>query len=44
MLEIRLDTPVPRDVLATQLQFNKILDNYGLAGDVYMRYVIAHLD
>ena len=44
VLEIRLDTPVPSDVLGAQLMFNKILDNYGHAGDIYMRYVIPHLD
>jgi hypothetical protein len=43
-LEIRLDTPLPDDVLGAQLTFNKILDNYGLAGDIFMRYVIPHLD
>lgn len=44
VLDIRLDTPLPTDVLGAQLVFNKILDNYGLAGDVYMRYVIPNLD
>ena len=44
VLDIRLDTPPPEDVLGAQLIFNKILDNYGHAGDIYMRYVIPHLD
>lgn len=31
-------------MLGAQLIFNKLLDNYGHAGDIYMRYVIPHLD
>lgn len=44
VLDIRLETPLPKDVLGAQLVFNKILDNYGHAGDIFMRYVIPQLE
>ncbi len=44
VLDIHLRTPLPQDVLGAQLIFNKLLDNYGHAGDIFMRYVIPHLD
>jgi len=44
VLEIYLETPVPSDVLEAQKTFNKLADNYGHAGDVYMRYVMANID
>lgn len=44
VIEIHLLTPVPSDVLETQKIFNSLNDNYGHAGDVFMRYVIPHLE
>lgn len=43
MLEIHLQTPVPSDVLESQKLFNSLSANYGLAGDVYLRYVVPNL-
>ena len=44
VIEIPLQTPVPSDVLEAQKLFNKLNDNYGHAGDVFMRYVIPNLE
>jgi hypothetical protein len=44
ILEIHLRTPVPSDVLEKQKLFNALLDNYGHAADVFLRYVIPNLD
>jgi len=44
ILEIHLRTPVPSDVLETQKLFNALLDNYGHAADVFLRYVIPNLE
>lgn len=44
VIEIHLQTPVPDDVLETQKLFNKLADNYGHAGDFFLRYVIPNLD
>ena len=44
ILEIHLTTPVPSDVLETRKLFDKLLFNYGHAGDIFMRYVIPNLD
>lgn len=44
VIEIYLETPVPSDVLEAQKLFGKLNDNYGHAGDVYLRYVIPNLD
>lgn len=44
VIEIHLQTPVPSDVLEKQKLFNKLRDNYGHAGDIFLRYVIPHLD
>ena len=43
-IEIFLQTPVPRDVLETQRVFNGLADNYGHAGDAFLKYVIPHLE
>lgn len=43
MIEIHLQTPVPSDVLETQKLFNALSLNYGLAGDVFLRYVVPNL-
>lgn len=43
MLEVHLQTPVPSDVLETQKIFNALSTNYGLAGDLFMRYVVPNL-
>ena len=44
LLEIHLRTPVPSDVLESQNLFNQLADNYGVAGDVFLRYVVPNLD
>lgn len=44
VIDIHLQTPVPFDVLEAQKLFNKLNDNYGHAGDVFLRYVIPNLD
>jgi hypothetical protein len=44
ILEIALNTPVPKNVLESQKLFNSMIDNYGHAGDVFLRYVIPNLD
>ncbi len=43
-IEIYLQTPVPSDVLGMQKMFNLLADNYGHAGDAFLRYVIPSLD
>lgn len=43
MIEIHLQTPVPSDVLESQKLFNALNTNYGLAGDVFLRYVVPNL-
>lgn len=44
VVEIHLRTPVPDDVLASQKAFNKLVDNYGHAGHVFLSYVIPNLE
>ena len=44
VLEIHLQTPVPSNVLESQKLFNSLSDNYGHAGDMFLRYVIPNLD
>lgn len=44
LVDVHLRTPVPSDVLESQKLFNKVLENYGHAGDVFLRYVIPNLD
>jgi hypothetical protein len=44
VLEIQLTAPVPSSVLESQKLFNSMQDNYGHAGDLFMRYVIPNLD
>lgn len=43
LLEIQLDTPVPDDVLDSQKIFNALGDNYGHAGDMFLRYVVPNM-
>lgn len=43
LIEIHLRTPVPSDVLESQHLFNQLNENYGVAGDMFMRYVIPNL-
>lgn len=42
VIEIALKTPVPSDVLESQKVFNNLNDNYGHAGDIFLRYVIPN--
>lgn len=44
VVEIHLKTPVPRDVLESQKLFNSLNENYGHAADIFLRYVVPHLD
>ena len=44
IIEIYLQTPVPDNVLTAQKIFNKLSDNYGHAGDIFMRYVVPNLE
>jgi hypothetical protein len=44
VVEIHLRTPVPSDVLEAQKVFNRLMDNYGHAGHVYLSYVIPNLE
>jgi len=43
-IEIYLQTPVPKDVLEIQRVFNALADNYGHAGDAFLKYVVPHLE
>lgn len=43
VLEVHLQTPVPENVLGAQQIFNSISTNFGVAGDVFMRYVVPRL-
>jgi hypothetical protein len=44
VIEFYLQTPVPSDVLGAQKLFNGLSDHYGHAGDVFLKYVVPHLD
>lgn len=44
LIEVHLQTPVPSHVLGAQHLFTKLNDNYGLAGDLFMRYVIPNIE
>lgn len=44
LIEVHLETPVPEDVLGSQLLFNSLNENYGVAGHEYMSYVIPNLE
>lgn len=44
VIEIHLKAPVPKDVLESQKLFNSLNENYGHAGDIFLRYVIPNLD
>lgn len=43
VMEIYVNTPTPDDVLATQKIFNSLDENFGHAGDVYLRYVVPNM-
>lgn len=44
VVEIHLRTPVPDNVLESQKVFNKLTDNYGHAGHIFLSYVIPNLE
>jgi len=44
VIEFYLQTPVPSDVLGAQKLFNGLSDHYGHAGDVFLKYVVPHLN
>jgi len=43
MLEIHLQTPVPKDALESQKLFNALDANFGWAGDTYLQYIVPRL-
>jgi hypothetical protein len=44
VIDIHLRTPVPRDVLTSQKIFNKLNDNYGHAGNLFLSYLIPNIE
>lgn len=44
VIEIKLQTPVPSDVLESQKTFNLLASNYGHAGHIYLNYVVPNID
>ena len=43
MIEIHLQTPIPKDVLESQKLFNALDSNFGWAGDTFLQYVVPTL-